>query len=120
EFRLVLFRSLVPLPAPVFPGRRYIRYIRYGGGAMSATAAERARRYRARRRCGRRIARIEIDAFEVADLLVEAGFLEAWDAEDPRAVDRALSLMLPRVPGEANRPRQPSAQADGGLPRRGN
>lgn len=65
-------------------------------------AAERARRYRARRRCGRRIARIEIDAFEVADLLVEAGFLEAWDAEDPQAVDRALSLMISRLTVEAN------------------
>jgi hypothetical protein len=54
------------------------------------TAAERQRDYRARRKLGRRVIRLEVDI----DQLVAVGLLQQWDDADDRAVKAALQKAL--------------------------
>ena len=58
------------------------------GQAMSG--ASRQRQLRKRRRAGLAIFQIEANAFELADALVVAGWLEQWDADDRAAIEAAL------------------------------
>ena len=60
---------------------------------MGATAAERMRKSRARRRSGLAIVRVEVD-FDLIDALVEHGHLAAWDADDGVAVADAIGRLL--------------------------
>jgi hypothetical protein len=57
-------------------------------------AAERQRAYRRRRRAGLIAMTIEVGAFEIADLLVEAGLLQQWDAENRAKVREVLEAAL--------------------------
>ncbi len=59
-----------------------------------STAAERQRKYRERRRVGRRVLQIEIDDVGLSDALVEAGYLQEWDMDDPASIDAAIMVML--------------------------
>lgn len=61
------------------------------------TAAERQRRRRQRRRSGRGVLRVEVDFAALADALVEAGWLAAWDAENPEAIAVAVGRLLTRL-----------------------
>ena len=55
--------------------------------------AERMRLYRHRRRRGRRIVRVEIDAREV-EVLVRRGYLEPKDREDQSAIEAATNAAI--------------------------
>ena len=59
----------------------------------ASQAAERSRRYRARRREGSLIARVEILKYD-ADALVAAGFLDADERTDRALVGGAVELFL--------------------------
>jgi hypothetical protein len=71
-----------------------------GPPARPSPAAERNRRWRQRARNGRVVLPIEIDQFEVADALVDAGLLEQWSADDrvaiAAAVERLLQIVISR------------------------
>jgi hypothetical protein len=54
---------------------------------------ERDARRRERKRLGRFIVPVETD-YATADALVEAGFLPQWDAEDRKAIGRAIERLL--------------------------
>jgi hypothetical protein len=56
--------------------------------------ADRQRASRARLAVGRAILRIEVDLGSVADMLVEGGLLEAWDAEDRSKIAAALQRQI--------------------------
>jgi hypothetical protein len=58
------------------------------------TAAARNRAYRARRAAGVALLTIEVPHLELTDALVEAGFLEGWDAESKEAIERAVERLL--------------------------
>ncbi len=61
------------------------------------SAAERMRKFRARRRAGTIVVRrIEIDQ-DVIDTLVGAGFLADWDRENAEDVARAIALLLRNI-----------------------
>jgi hypothetical protein len=55
-----------------------------------SSSYDRLKRYRARARVGRIVLPIELDAGAVGDLLVELGFLQAWDAGDRGKLRAAL------------------------------
>ena len=57
-------------------------------------AAARMRRTRARRALGLASYRIEVDAVGIEELLISEGCLAAWDADNPRSVEAALSTYL--------------------------
>jgi hypothetical protein len=59
-------------------------------------AALRQRAYRARKRSGLITLSIEVDHFEIAELLVGEGLLGAWDSEDRAAVRSAFEAALAR------------------------
>ena len=65
--------------------------------------AERVRLYRHRRRRGRRIVRVEIDAREV-EALVRRGYLEPKDREDICAIEQAANAFDSGRPEIAGRP----------------
>lgn len=65
--------------------------------ALPKSAAERQRESRARNKCGKKFLALELDLGETADKLVEAGFLEGWSAEDPKAIAAALAAALDRI-----------------------
>ena len=56
--------------------------------------ADRMRRHRARRAAGRAILKVEVHLAELADALVEAGWLKAWDQEDRGEVRAALERLI--------------------------
>jgi hypothetical protein len=58
------------------------------------SAAERARRCRARRATGKRVFRIEVDEERLAGLLVAAGFLHPTCSDIPEAIAAALEAMI--------------------------
>lgn len=62
-------------------------------GALSSIS-EKQRRYRARRRAGFAVARIEIDRFKMIDALVMAGILAEPDVDDPAKVSQAIARVL--------------------------
>lgn len=55
------------------------------------TPAAKQRAYRERKKSGRIVVRIEIDKVDVSERLIEAGLLDAWDADDPDAIASALA-----------------------------
>jgi hypothetical protein len=57
------------------------------------STAERMRLYRHRRRRGRRIVQVEIDAREV-EVLVRRGYLEPKDREDRSAIEAAANAAI--------------------------
>jgi hypothetical protein len=59
----------------------------------SQSPAERMRLYRRRRRRGRRVVRVEIDAAEV-EALVRRGYLEPKDREDASAIEAAANAAM--------------------------
>ena len=58
-----------------------------------ASAAARVRACRERKRRGRRMLKVEIDA-ALPSALTDAGFLQAWDEEDDDAVAAAIAKVL--------------------------
>ncbi len=58
-----------------------------------ALAAERQRRYRARRR-NAILVRAEMERFGFVEALVEAGRLGQWDEDDREAIDQAVTTIL--------------------------
>jgi hypothetical protein len=58
------------------------------------TPYEKLKRCRQRKRNGRGCLTIEIDLGAVGDLLVDTGFLEAWDLEDRAKLRAALEHAL--------------------------
>jgi hypothetical protein len=56
--------------------------------------AERVRLCRRRRRHGRAVLRVELDVGAIGDVLVEAGYLEQWDAQNRDAIRTALEVAL--------------------------
>jgi|RhiMethySRZTD1v2_1073278.scaffolds.fasta_scaffold3789369_1 hypothetical protein len=58
------------------------------------SGADRLRRHRERRACGRSVFRIEAPRFDLADALTHGGFLECWDADDHAAIEAALERMV--------------------------
>lgn len=55
---------------------------------------DRMRRHRARMASGRVILPIEVNLSELGDALVEAGWLEAWDQDDRKAIGRGLERLI--------------------------
>ena len=70
---------------------------------MADNAAERQRRYRRRRREGRMIVRMEIDAANIIDDLLRHGDIGEGDADDVEAIEHALQdhYALVRRPRDA-------------------
>jgi hypothetical protein len=64
----------------------------------SATAAERMRRYRKRRRRGQRIIRMQIGP-TVIEALVSKGFLGPNDREDNIAIEFGMSVLVDEALG---------------------
>lgn len=54
------------------------------------SAADRQARARHRRKAGVAVIRLEIHPVDTADMLVAAGFLAGWDADDPAAIQAAV------------------------------
>jgi hypothetical protein len=61
---------------------------------MALTPYEKVKCCRQRKRRGRAVLSIELDVGAVGDLLVETGFLEAWDANDRDKLREALEHLL--------------------------
>lgn len=65
-----------------------------------ATAAERQKKYRERRGAGKIVVQVTVDAVDMAEELIAKGWLDPRDADDPRAIGRALERahvqVLPR------------------------
>jgi hypothetical protein len=55
---------------------------------------QRVKRYRTRKRCGRVVLNVECDLGAIADLLIDAGYLGAWNAESRIEVEKALETAL--------------------------
>jgi len=58
------------------------------------TGASRQQRLRQRQRAGLAVFKIEANAFELADRLVDAGWLAEWDADDRTAIEAALDRAI--------------------------
>ncbi|PDS31323.1 hypothetical protein [Rhizobium phaseoli] len=58
------------------------------------SAAERQRRYRARRKAGRRVVVLEFDAVELAVVLESLHFLNPMEEDNDAAIQRALGNMI--------------------------
>lgn len=54
----------------------------------------RMRRHRERLASGRVVLPVEVRLADLADALVEAGWLEAWDQEDRKAIRRGLERLI--------------------------
>lgn len=65
--------------------------------APRMSTAERQRRLRVRRRAGVVVLRIEVSAFELSELLIEAGFLGFDDRENKRQIELALAAYLQAI-----------------------
>jgi endonuclease YncB( thermonuclease family) len=52
------------------------------------------RRHRERLASGRVVLPVEVHLSDLADALVEAGWLEAWDQEDRKAIGRGLERLI--------------------------
>ena len=61
---------------------------------MPLTPSEKVRNARRRKRNGRAVLNVEVDLGEVADLLVDGGYLAAWDAEDRTMIAAALQIAI--------------------------
>jgi hypothetical protein len=61
---------------------------------LPETCAERTRRRRLRQKAGLVVLRVEVNAFAIADALVEAGHLPEWDADDRSAIVAGLERYL--------------------------
>jgi hypothetical protein len=61
--------------------------------AAQVDASPQAKHYH-RKRAGRRVLKVEVELGPLSDLLVDHGFLRAWDSEDPKAVQAALATAL--------------------------
>ncbi|MBX5221428.1 hypothetical protein HJC04_14035 [Rhizobium sp. NLR8a] len=61
---------------------------------MGASSKERQRRYRARRKAGRRVVVLEVDAVELAVVLESLHFLNPMEEDNDAAVQRALVNMI--------------------------
>ena len=59
------------------------------------------RRHRERVADGRAILRIEINLLDHTDLLVSAGVLGQWDADDRAAIERATERLLRALASES-------------------
>ncbi len=57
-------------------------------------AAERQRKCRERKRAGRRVLAVPVDFCTVSEMLIEGGFLDWQEAENPVAVADALASMI--------------------------
>jgi len=58
------------------------------------SAAERQRRYLARQAANRVVLRVEVDEFELAEFLIDAGFLELAASDDRDALRSALEKWI--------------------------
>ena len=58
------------------------------------TGADRQRRWRNRQRDGLAVFQIEASVFALADALVDAGWLQAWDCDDRAAIAAALDRAI--------------------------
>jgi hypothetical protein len=56
--------------------------------------AESVRLCRHRKRNGRAVLKVEVDVGTLADLLIDAGFLAAWDADDRGKLRQALECAV--------------------------
>lgn len=69
----------------------------------TASAADRMRRLRERLASGRVVLQVEVHLADLADALVEAGWLKAWDTEDRAAIRDGLERLIDHlvaIPGE--------------------
>jgi hypothetical protein len=66
----------------------------------SASAAERNRRYRKRRRRGQRIVRLQIGPTEI-EALISKGFIGPGDREDPIAIEFGMSALIDQALGDS-------------------
>lgn len=64
---------------------------------MNATAAERMRRLRARRRKGAIVTHPVPVSAPAIETLINGGLLDAWDADDREAVTEAVETLLERL-----------------------
>jgi hypothetical protein len=79
--------------APAAARRERQRAGHFSPGAVSP-AAERYRRYRARKRSGKRIVGVEVDYWELVDALCGCGKLQQWDEGNGRLVAAALGRVV--------------------------
>ena len=56
--------------------------------------SDRMRRHRERLASGRVVLPVEVHLSDLADALVEAGWMEAWDQEDRKAIGRGLEWLI--------------------------
>lgn len=63
---------------------------------LARSAAERQRNRRARKALGKCVLPLTINLGDIADKLVDAGFLPEWSAEDAEAIANALARALER------------------------
>ena len=61
------------------------------------TSAARQRRYRARRADGKIVVKVTVDAVDMAEELIAAGWLSRADADDPVAIGEALERAVVRI-----------------------
>jgi hypothetical protein len=67
------------------------------------TPAQRQRKARKRRECGRAVLPVEVPLGPLADVLVDAGLLPEWDSENKTEVAKAVSRMIDSWLGTASR-----------------
>ena len=65
-------------------------------GWPPASAAERMRAFRARQLRGHVVLRVEVDEVAVEEMLIDGGYLAAWDAGERARVETALAAYVTR------------------------
>lgn len=63
---------------------------------MPMTRSQRQRLYRKRRATGARVVAVEVDAGFV-EMLIDAGYLQAWDADSAEKVRQAVGRLHDRL-----------------------
>lgn len=64
---------------------------------MAMTPAERARKYRSRKKARKKGLLLGIEPAETADWLVATGRLAEWDSEDQKAVEMAATIYFQKL-----------------------
>jgi hypothetical protein len=61
---------------------------------MALTGSEKWKRGRERKRAGKIVLTIEVEAAAIRELLLDAGYLQQWNDHDRREIGRALEVAL--------------------------
>jgi hypothetical protein len=64
----------------------------------TSTAA--VRRFRQRQKSGKAVLQVQVDLFQLTEMLISSGFLRAWDDHDRAAVEDATERLLAALAAE--------------------